>query len=532
MVSLAEKELSRIHTENRLIDKQTGFTAAFLGVQHIESHICSHPETISKKTVLAVLSIIRSTRFTRKKQAYFLYRQAAFSLIRISMDPAHPLAGFLIVELQEIILSGTGVRQRAVSEALGALPLKLTGPQLDPWNESRLIHISFDELTGCHKSRMDESCWQGRTLVVPVDDQNKCCIKFLKSGQSLDELAREAQWLTYLNTDLSYDTGSRIPVPLRIKKKTIFKIKNLPASLCSNKQICSDHIAISFIAPVSYFHYPNDPGVFRNPHSSLIKVFGDNALRLGKLSAAGIVHTALIPLFHNRVQQDRRQDQGIYNWEQGGRLDQWLESSQYPNFARSGLRDFEHLESIYESRELRHFIGQHILSFILVAGSFFRNRQPDQKGMDANGTPKDLTGLFDPALFAGLIHTITEQYYMGITGFELESEDLMPGMDLIEKLICSMGVDRHMEESLRVHDQENMNDEQFSNFLIQRGVEENTITQMTRGKQDIILQTGPHLGGFNQPICVPELIDFLFCFSSMCISDCYLNENGLKAYLN
>ena len=60
----------------------------------------------------------------------------------------------------------------------------------------------------------------------------------------------------------------------------------------------------------------------------------------------GIVHTAPIPLFHNRAQAWRREDRGIYEWPRGGRLDRWLSSSRHPNIAASGLRDFEHLASI------------------------------------------------------------------------------------------------------------------------------------------------------------------------------------------
>jgi len=37
------------------------------------------------------------------------------------------------------------------------------------------------------------------------------------------------------------------------------------------------------------------------------------------MTVKGIAHTALIPLFHNRVQQRRRNDHGAYLWEHAGR---------------------------------------------------------------------------------------------------------------------------------------------------------------------------------------------------------------------
>ena len=43
-----------------------------------------------------------------------------------------------------------------------------------------------------------------------------------------------------------------------------------------------------------------------------------------------------IPLFHNRTQRLRRDDQGRYQWFRAGRLDQWLDSCAFPNLGLSG----------------------------------------------------------------------------------------------------------------------------------------------------------------------------------------------------
>ena len=78
----------------------------------------------------------------------------------------------------------------------------------------------------------------------------------------------------------------------------------------------------------------------------------------------------------------------------------------------------------------------------------------------------------------------------------------------------------------------NMSDAEFEHFLSSREYEGTLIKTLHKGEKDIILNTGPHLGGFNQPISVPELIDFLFCLSSLCISDRFIMENGLKPCWN
>lgn len=113
---------------------------------------------------------------------------------------------------------------------------------------------------------------------------------------------------------------------------------------------------------------------------------------------------------------------------------------------------------------------------------------------------------------------VCEHYFKGLT----ESDTFDPAPfnipALIEQLIEKMGIDEHMQEALRVPDQAGMDDEQFEKFLVDRGV---TFIPV-KGKEDIVLFTGPHLGEFNQPISIPELIEFLFKFSAFCVASCYL----------
>ncbi|MDD9304845.1 MAG: SidJ-related pseudokinase [Desulfobacter sp.] len=254
-------------------------------------------------------------------------------------------------------------------------------------------------------------------------------------------------------------------------------------------------------------------------------IFFKNARLLGALSGRGVFHTALIPLFHNRAQQLRRNDNGAYLWEHGGRLDQWLDSCQFPNFGASGPRDFEHLVQMNNSQKLRHYIGEHLLSFTLVIGSYFRNKAPDRRGKDEHQLPLDTRDLFSPPLFIELLSGVCKAYFKGLANKSMAPEFDLCSFELVEALIQVMGKDKDMEEVLRVHDQNQMSQTYFSQFLKQRGIS----TPPLKGKQDIVLETGPHLGGFNQAISVPELIDALFRFSAILVSTCFLNENKWKA---
>ena len=359
------------------------------------------------------------------------------------------------------------------------------------------------------------------------------CIKFARTRENINELIREAEWLSFLNINPPcQESIFFVPVPVCIHRHYILKLNQLPDFVLNNRDIHPDCLAIMFIAEKDYFKYANEPCHFQDQRKAIKEVYQRNAWLLGRLTSMGIIHTAIIPLFHNRAQQARRQDQGLYIWEQGGRLDKWLESCRYPNFAKSGLRDFEHLTTLKNTKELRHFIGEHILGFILVMGSFFRNKSPEKKGFDEEGNPMDLRGLFDKTLFIELVTEVVRNYYQGVTGRLLENLPQFLNESLIDALIEHMGVDHHMEEILRIQDQINMSDTEFETFLLSRGYGRDVAKSFHKGEKDIILNTGPHLGGFNQPISVPELIKFLFCLSSLCISDRFIMENGLKACRN
>ncbi len=504
-----------------------------MAVDYLCQHLEKSPDTITDQTTSSLVSLIASNQFDNKKQAYFLYKSAAETLIQLSKIRSHPLAGPTLFQLQNLLLSTTGRKHRAVAEALGSLPLNISGPAINMESAGAVLPISYAKLFSHLK--LDADCpmhWHGRTLKFKMPGQKTGCIKFARSVDNIIEIAAEAFWLNFLRCHPPCSRSRfHIPEPVCIQDKYVFHLSALPDFIFQNPEISDRHTAIVYLTTPEYFHYPNDPAVFNN-HSSLHEVFQRNARLLGKMVSKGLIHTAIIPLFHNRVQQSRRNDGGRYQWELGGRLDRWLESSRFPNFAQSGIRDFEHLVSIPNTRQLRHFIGEHLLGFILVLGSFFRNKAPEKVGLDDAGQPIDTRSLFDKKLFTDILREVFISYYQGITGFPPPHIDRFFTIALVDDLIETMGVDHDMEEALRIPDQLRMSDTEFQEFLISRGYTDCAVNTIQKGRQDIVLNTGPHLGGFNQPISVPKLVDFLFCLSSLCVSDRYIMENGLKICVN
>jgi hypothetical protein len=369
---------------------------------------------------------------------------------------------------------------------------------------------------------LKQTRWQGRSLIIDTGGIADLVLKFATSADNVTDLAREAAWLARLQSssgDMAAG-GFDAPVPIEHQGHRVFDItSDLPGDIPPflYRQIC-----IAFSPCPGYYEYPNAPGCLY-PLSWTWHVFIKNARILGQMTVKGIVHTALIPLFHNRVQQRRRNDQGAYLWEHAGRLDQWLDSCQYPNFARSGPRDFEHIERIDTGAGLRHYIGEHLLSFILVIGSVFRNKAPDRRGLTPDATPEDTRDLFDRAAFESMIADVSENYFKGLCKTGLPHELLQTIPRLTAALIQTMGYDEHMVEVLRIQDQNRMTKERYQQFLHQRGA----TTVPPKGQTDIPLNTGPHLGGFNQSISVPELIEYLFRFSALAVSHCFLNGHRL-----
>jgi len=173
---------------------------------------------------------------------------------------------------------------------------------------------------------------------------------------------------------------------------------------------------------------------------------------------------------------------------------------------------------------LYEHIGTHIFSLVLIAGSYFRNIDECKTGIDDKGNPVDARNLFDESLFNKTVKQIFINYYKGFTGKEFMGSFPMDLDRFTTRLINEMGVDRHMEEILRIAEQKTMSNADFFIFLSDRGFTAEQIRQMEKGKKDITIFTGPHLGGFNQQISIPELIEFTAAAAALCIADRYCNK--------
>jgi uncharacterized protein (UPF0371 family) len=127
-----------------------------------------------------------------------------------------------------------------------------------------------------------------------------------------------------------------------------------------------------------------------------------------------------------------------------------------------------------------------------------------------------------------LIEALFNTYYEGFT--RRKTEDRLP-VDFdhfVLRAIDEFGVDQYMEEIFRAADQQEMSDDEFNEFLKKRGIAGDRIDDLAKGLEDITMMTGPHLGGFNQRISLPELIHFTGTATSYCISDRYLFDQNLS----
>lgn len=521
---MAPNTIGRIQTEEQLRFHCRDFSAAYMAVKYLATHIRDYPETVTCQTVEALASVLESERFAAQKQVLFLYSEAADAMVSLACQRDVPVSRPIVPRLQAMLPLSSGKRLQALGQSLGKLPVRINTPAPVPepcagFGDTPPLLLSLPELLPClgHSQGSDLS-WAGRSLIVRNQGRPAGVVKFARSLENISELRREARWLAcFASTEKAYET----PEPVSVSGRTLFK---LPRPLLPEApDDLYDGTCIAYIPCDGYYDYPNESSGHMGAGQAK-EIFFKNARQLGAMTAVGRLHTALIPLFHNRVQQGRRNDNGAYLWEHGGRLDQWLDSCSYPNFARSGLRDFEHLISVRTGRKLRHYIGEHLLSFILVIGSYFRNQAPDRRGKDSSNTPCDTRDLFCPNLFERLVTGVSQAYFEGLFNGSALPAAMFPVKELVSELIRAMGRDDNMEEVLRIRDQESMGEDEFEAFLRRRGITDIP----ARGAADITLETGPHLGGFNQTISTPGLIDYLFRYSAFCVSFWFKTENRLN----
>lgn len=509
------------------------FTGAYMAVNELLLQAEGRPASLTPPMVAALVRLLTDPeRFATARQRYFLLKQAAMTLAVIgTAKHAPPTTARLAREgLQQALMTAEGPALRAAAEALGSLPVRVPRPsppqpKVHPGAELPIKDCAeLLGLAGIEAAARPH--FMGRTLILPCRHSNALvAVKLARGRSDAPHLAREAYWLAHLagRSDL-FCNGAHIPALLPIngtptKGGSLFRLKELPDHLKDHSAIHPHRVAIAFKTYDGYFSYPNDTRPHLRPEGDELEaIMARNARQMGALTSQGILHTAPIPLFHNRIQRHRRDDAGRYQWFRAGRLDRWLSSCAYPNFGVSGLRDFEHLEPhCGSSQALFREIGSHFLSFLLVAGAYFRSADPRRVGLDAAGKGVDARDLFDPLLLERLIVAVFDNYYLGFTG-QVQAPVLRSDLKrLCERMVIEMGQDRYMVEVLRAVDQRQMEEAAFKSFLREGGMPAEVIARQEKGAADIELVSGPHLGNFNHTISLPELTDAVGVMAALCM---------------
>ncbi len=540
-------EKDRQDAERYLTEKRSDFVATYMAVSNLQFIIDQQPDIVAPSSVTALEKVLSGKEHAGQRQAYFLYKKAADALSAlIHRTTDHQLALQAETCLRRILKADRKKPFHAAAQALGTLPLEIRGPCIPglpkkPENnssasglqtDSSFPEASWPELLAMGgfsgKGTME---WKGRNLVWFSENQSPVLVvKMSRPGDDPAMLFHEGIWMDFLARHaqdlIGPDIRFQIPSPIKISSSFLFRLRQLPLETPENPEVDTRLPVIGFVASPEYFLYPNEhlPDDLLPPQR-FYEIITRNALLLGRLAGSGIIHTAPIPLFHNRVQRHRRNDGGLYQWPRAGRLDQWLNSCRFPNIGGTGIRDFEHFMAFSDSdRRLYELIGSHIFSLVLVSGSYFRNADPGRVGRDAAGRPVDARDLFDPVLLETTVTHIFKNYYKGFTGTAFQGTFPMDLGRISARLVEEMGVDRHMEEILRVAEQNVMNAAEFHTFLASRGMTDAVIRDFEKGKNDITILTGPHLGGFNQPLSLPELTEFTAASAALCISGRYTGK--------
>lgn len=495
----------------RLFSASRGYNALFLAAGALENACEESPENLTEEGARMLLACLADPRFENRRTAYFFYERLARILTDAAwkLGPDHPVARLVLHGVSTLCGEASGPRHMAVCTACRCLaPRKAALPPAGPCPAPDLRSLAevlkeagFPPNTAAHPA--------GRSLLFHHRSQT-LVIKCTRPGEDPAGLSAEWHWMRALAPILP--AGSHVPTPVG---PALMRMTGLPPEAASDT-------AMAFLTTPAYFTYPNEPTAPMETEQAT-EVLKAAAFLFGHLAARGILHTAPVPLFHNRVQTDRRDDEGIYLWQKGGRLDRWLASCRFPNFGLSGLRDFEHMETVPELSlsDTYRTMGDQILSLLLVAGSHFRSRE-SEAGPSPSPGRTDHRSLFSQDKLTAMLAAIATGYYRGYTGKDQGHFCSTDVKALARRMTDEMGEDRHMEEILRARDQQTMTEEAFRDFLMERGYSEEEAQCVQKGVADMVLFTGPHLGRFNGKISCPELIEFTATLASITITDGFL----------
>jgi hypothetical protein len=526
-----EIEMDSAHEKTVLTDGNYDFSAKYLAAAHVHGLAREQPERIGPGTIAGLENLFYNRAVSGQTQAYFLLREAAGALCSLLARFPHDASAHEAHHaVMNLLGRTTGHAQRAAAESLGGLSFAIRGPSILPATQREIPVIGWRAfLKETRIACTGTPRFMGRSLVVKTADPARLLVvKLAGSKDNPDSLLKESIWLHHLGQiKETFSVRFHVPGVVSVGNGSLFRLTDLPVPDAERKNLHVKGFAIAFLAHPDYFNYPNqgDPRRRLDPEAFLETVCR-NAFLFGRLTGRGMIHEAPVPLFHNRVQGPRRNDRGVYLWQRGGRLDQWLGSCMYPNFGCSGIRDFEHLEAFQgPARSAYSSMGAQLLSLLLVTGSYFRMKEKRKMGLNPDGRPVDARALFHKPLLVSIIRGIFEHYYRGFVEKPFTGPLPLDVPGLADRMVDEMGVDRYMEEILRVVDQREMTEKAFVDFLVGRRVPLVEAMRMKKGERDIILLTGPHLGGFNQRISLPELTEAVGTMAALCIYGRYCEEN-------
>ncbi len=348
---------------------------------------------------------------------------------------------------------------------LSSIDASELGPELHKtWREQDAITVDLETILS-ETEAVNTLKAKGRTLIASGKGRFLAIKLGLEPGDG-KKLLTESIIQNYLDHHgIDLGLSSRFPHPLDIKRCTRypFRLSGIPSDIMRDLKLSSDPPAICYLADGDYFRYLNDPSLSVDEVRDSLTLCSRD---LAKMAAMGMIHNALIPLFHNREQTNTRGDRGVYRWwsKVAGRLDRWRDTCHYPNVRRSGVADFEHIEihSVISSDDLQHLMGDQLLSISLVLGSYFRN-----------------LGKFDQKAMSKILKDCFSAYLHEFTHKNTPLDDCIDWYHLAARMRMEMEEDKYM------------------NAIIRGG---------GLHGENIDASTGPHLGLFNGPFPLPELI--------------------------
>ena len=128
---------------------------------------------------------------------------------------------------------------------------------------------------------------------------------------------------------------------------------------------------------------------------------------------------------------------------------------------------------------------------LLYVGSYCRNTERENAGLNKKGEPADARDLFDAKWLEELVVEIISLYYQ-VLAREDRPDFTFDSKHFVRRMIDELGVDRCMDEILTKREQERMITGDFEKCLENRGYSAEEIKEAVKGKEDIHFPNGPH----------------------------------------